>query len=176
MRSVCRTQLKRTILLVAAVVVMLAVFAAAALWILSRPVELMDENAIPGEPQALADELGYSHLNQPGFGSVRLCGNPTVDGKDVYLYLTNLPTNLHLMRAEVYTGKQVVNANGEKTWTADKLLGRTGFIEPGSYVEKVTLDKKLPAGKTMVVIKVALRNAQTGQSEGFLFLNTVVTN
>lgn len=176
MRSVCRTQLKRNIMLIAALVLMVALFAVAALWILSRPVELMDENALPGEPQALADELGYSHLEQAGFGSVRLCGNPVVDGKDVYIYLTNLPSNLHLMRAEIYTAKQVTNSSGEKRWEPNKFLGRTGFIEPGTYVEKVSLDKNLPRGKSMVIIKVALRNAETGGSEGFLYLNTVISN
>ena len=163
-------------MLIAALVLMVALFAVAALWILSRPVELMDENALPGEPQALADELGYSHLEQAGFGSVRLCGNPVVDGKDVYIYLTNLPSNLHLMRAEIYTAKQVTNSSGEKRWEPNKFLGRTGFIEPGTYVEKVSLDKNLPRGKSMVIIKVALRNAETGGSEGFLYLNTVISN
>lgn len=176
MRSFCRTQLKRNILLIAALVLVVAVFAVAAVWILGRPVELMDENAIAGEPQALPDEAGYSHLDQVGFGSVRMCGNPAVDGKDVYIYLTNLPSNLHLMRAEIYTAKQVTNSAGEKRWEPNKFLGRTGFIEPGTYVEKVSLDKKLPRGQSMVIIKVSLRNAETGGSEGFLYLNTVISN
>lgn len=173
MRSVCRTQLKRTALLVSAVAALSLVILVAGIWLLTRPVDIMETAAVPGEPEGLPQEMGYSQLVQPGFGVVRLCGNPMVNGKDVRLYLTNPDGNLHLLRAEVYTAIPRTNA-GKATWEPGKFLGRTGFIEPGTYVETLTLDKPLSAGENKVLVKLAMRNAETGQSEGFVYLNMVV--
>ena len=177
MRSVCRTQLKRTALLISAVAALSLVILAGGIWFLSRPVDIMEENSLPGEPQALPQEVGYSQFVQPGFGAARLCAMPAVDGKDLYLYVTNPAANPHLMRAEVYTAVPRTDAStGKTTWEPDKLLGKTGFLEPGTYAEKVTLSRALPAGETPISVKLALRNAESGKSEGFVYLNMKVVN
>ena len=89
MRSVCRTQLKRTALLVAAVAAVSLIVLVVGIWFLSRPVDIMEPNAVAGIPEALPQEVGYSQFVQPGFGLIYLCANPAVDGKDISLYLTN---------------------------------------------------------------------------------------
>ena len=174
MRSVCRTQLKRTALLVAAVAAVSLIILVVGIWFLRQPVDIMEPDAVAGIPEALPNEVGYSQFAQPDFGMIRLCANPTVDGKDIYLYLTNSDINAHLLRAEVYSAVAKTDASGKVTWEPNKLLGKTGFLEPGTYVEKVTLSKALPAGETRILVKAALRNAESGQSEGFVYLNMVV--
>jgi hypothetical protein len=175
MRSVCRTQLKKTALLVTAVVALSLLILAAGLWFLSRPVDITEQDAISGIPEALPQEVGYSQFAQPNFGMICLCANPTVEGKDIYLYLTNPAVNPHLLRAEVYTAVPKTNpSNGQVSWEPGQLLGKTGFLEPGTYVEKVTLSKALPDGENYLLVKAALRNAETGSSEGFVYLNMMV--
>ena len=68
----------------------------------------------------------------------------------------------------------IVDSSGKQTFLPDKLLGRTGFIHPGTYVEKVTLDKELSDGDTPVYIKIALRDGETGQSLGSFLVGTTL--
>lgn len=177
MHSVCRTQLKRNLLLGAAVVLVVALFVAALLLLPDRTPTLIDTGELPGEPQALPAEYGYTQVSPPTGGcTIRFCGNPQIDGKDVYLYLTNLPANAHLVRAEVYQAVAVVDkSTGQGSYEPGKQLGSTGFIHPGTYVEKVTLDKRLKDSETRVYIKIATRNEETGQSEGFFYVGTVLS-
>ena len=142
-----------------------------------QPPELLDPAAVAGEPQALPEEYGYSQMAPIQVpGSVRLCGAPPVAGKDIFLYLTNPASNIHQLRAEIYKGELAVDPKtGERSVIPGKLLGVTGFLEPGTWVEKVTLKKGLQIGESTVCIKIALRNRETGHSEGFFFLTTVLS-
>lgn len=177
MHSVCRTQFKRNLLLGAAVVLVLAVFAAVLVLLSGRTPDLIDQGELPGEPQALPEKYGYTQVSPPQGGStIRFCGDPLVDGKVVYLYLTNLPVNSHLVRAEVYEAVPVVNpSTGQGSYEPGDRLGSTGFIHPGTYVESLTLDKRLKQAETRVYIKIATRNQETGQSEGFFYVGTVLS-
>ena len=174
MHSVCRTQLKRNLLLGAAVVLVVALFVAVLLLLPDRTSTLIDAGELSGEPQALPEAYGYTQVAPPTGGcTIRFCGAPVVDGKDVYLYLTNLPINAHLVRAEVYEAIVVVDkSTGQGSYEPGKQLGSTGFIHPGTYVEKVTLDKRLKDAETRVYIKIATRNQETGQSEGYFYVGT----
>ena len=177
MHAFCRTQVKKTALTVVPIVVLCVLILVAGIFLLNRPVDILDSNAIAGEPAALPQEFGYSEFMQPGFGLIRLCANPDVDGKDIYLYITNPIINPHLLRVEVYTAeKRVIGSTGEVKWEPDKLLGKSGFIEPGSYLECVSLSKRLPEGESPIIVKAALRNAETGGSEGFVYLNMMINN
>ncbi len=177
MHSVCRTQLKRNLLLGAAVVLVVALFVAVLLLLPEPASTLIDPGELPGEPLALPSQYGYTQVAPPTGGcTIRFCGAPEVDGKDVYLYLTNLPVNAHLVRAEVYTAVAVVDkSTGQTKFEPGKLLGSTGFIHPGTYVEKVTLDHRLTASETRVYIKIATRNEETGQSEGYFYVGTTLS-
>ena len=174
MRSVCTTHLKQNIRIGAVIALVFAVVLAAAYALYNRETELLDPNALPGEPVALEEAYGYSQLAPQGVPCVvRLCGNPEVDGKDVSLNLTSLDANSYLVRAEIYSVAVEVNSTtGEQKPVPDKLLGQTGFIRPGTYVEKLHLDKGLKKGETPVYIKIALRDEETGHSGGSFYVGT----
>lgn len=174
MRSVCTTQLKQNIRLGVAVALLVAAVLAASYALYTREPDLLEPNELPGEPIALPAEYGYSELIPQGLPCViRICGTPKVDGKDVYLNLTSPEVNSYLVRAEVYSVKVEVDAaTGERKPAPDKLLGKTGFIHPGTYVEKLHLDKGLKNGENPVYIKIALRESETGHSGGFFYLST----
>ena len=174
MRSVCMTQLKRNIRAGALVGLLVAVVLVASYALYHREPEIIDPAETVGEPIALDEAYGYSELTPPSLAcTVRLCGTPEVDGKDVYLYLTSVEYNAYLIRAEIYDVQMQVNeATGEKKPSPGKLLGQTGFIHPGTYVEKLHLDKGLKNGENPVYIKIALRDEESGCSEGFFYLGT----
>lgn len=174
MRAVCTTQLKQNIRIGAAITLLVALVLAAAYALYTREPELIDPAETVGEPIVLDSAYGYSELAPQGMACVvRLCGTPQVDGKTVYLNLTSPEYNVYLMRAEVYSVKLEVNAStGEQKPVPDKLLGKTGFIRPGTYVEKLQLDKALKDGETPVCIKIGLRDQETGHSGGFFYLTT----
>lgn len=174
MRSVCTTQLKRNIRIGALAVLLAAAVLAAAYALYTREPELLDPNALPGEPVALEDAYGYSQLAPQGVPCVvRLCGSPKIDGKDVYLNLTSPEGNVYLVRAEVYSvAVETDPSTGEKKPVPDKLLGKTGFIRPGTYVEKLRLDKGLSGGENSVYIKLALRDEESGRSGGSFYVGT----
>lgn len=175
MHSVCRTQLKRTILFSALTAVIVIAIAAAIVMLFGRTSDLMDPNAVAGQPPVLDEQYRYTELSPQNLCTIGLCGMPEVDGKNVHLYLTNPSTNEHLVRAEIYTAKQVTNpATGEVSFEPEKLLGKTGFITPGSYVQTLELEKALKDAQTRVYIKIALRNAENGNSEGYFHVGTVL--
>lgn len=175
MHSVCRTQLKRNILFVSIAVILVCGIIALYAVVFSRPVDIMDDNAIPGQPVALDESYGYSELIPQGLCIVRLCGTPLVqNGRDVFFYFTNPEVNIHPMRIDVYRAKVVVDpSTGKASYQPDEHLGNSGFIAPGSYIESVRLNTKLKE-KTPVMVKVGLRNEQTGVSEGYFYLNVTL--
>ena len=176
MHSVCKTQLKQNIRTGLAVFLLVAVVSAIAYALYMREPELIDPAETPGEPIALDAVYGYSEMTPPSLPcTVRLCGTPKVEGKDVYLNLTSPSSNIYLMRAEIYTvALHMDAATGQQKPVPDKLLGKTGFIHPGTYVEKLHLDKGLKNGENPVYIKIALREDQTGHSGGFFYLGTTL--
>lgn len=176
MRRVCRTQLKRILLLSLPVLAVFALLTAGTIYFLSLPTEvaaLTDPGEQPGIPEALPEEYGYTLYTPQGIqAAVQLCGNPRIEGNTVYLYLTSPAANICQMRAEIYTVKVGVDGNGKQTFLPDRLLGRTGFIHPGTWVESVTLDEALPGAETPIYIKIALRDAETGHSQGSFLVGT----
>ena len=139
------------------------------------PIGASESTPFTGVPAALPEEYGYTFYMPQGYNAAaQVCGNPKIEGRDVYLYLTNPIQNPCQMRAEVFTVKAGVDSSGKQTFLPDKLLGRTGFIHPGTYVEKVTLDKELSDGDTPVYIKIALRDDETGQSLGSFLVGTTL--
>lgn len=174
MRSVCTTQLKQNIRIGLAAVLVVAAALAAAYALYTREPDILDPNGQPGQPEALAQELGYTELYPQGLPCrVRLCATPRVDGKDVYLNLTNPDTNAHLLRAEIYSVQLETDpSTGQQKPVPGELLGKSGFLHPGTYVEVVRLDKGLNSGENPVYIKIALREEDTGHSGGFFYLGT----
>lgn len=173
MHFVCKTQLKQNIRTGLAVFLLVAVVGAISYALYTREPELIDPAETAGEPIALDAAYGYSELTPQGLPcAVRLCGMPKVEGKDVYLNLTSPDYNIYLVRAEVYSVVMEDSGNGQQKPAPGKLLGKTGFIHPGTYVEKLQLDKNLNSGETPVYIKIALREEDTGHSGGFFYVGT----
>jgi hypothetical protein len=158
------------VLLAAAAV---AVFA----WLVSIEAPFFDENAVAGSPEdRLNGNETYRLYSAQGICDAAVCELPVVtDGKNVHLFLTNPETNTVYIRAEIYTVAFVRNANGQETdYYHDELLGKTGFIRPGEYVETLVLDDALDAAETYAMIKIATYNIDDGTSNGTFFVNTIL--
>ena len=172
MSRICHTSLKRNILLGLAGAVVLA--ACVALFILMIGVEAnhYETEVLPGTPN-LTEADGYVVYSAPGVCDVGLCGDPVIDGKDVYIYLTNPETNTVAIRIEFYTPLMVQQADGSYEAVPDKLLGGTSFIRPGEYVAVAKLARRLKDDKTNIMMKVSTLNMESRSSAGFFYVNTV---
>ena len=90
-----------------------------------------DSEAVTGAPE-VPDHLGYSRLYREGMDfSVWVCGNVTVEEREAWVYLTNPAENTVWMKLRVLDGE-------------GNILGETGLIRPGEYVERVTLVEDVP--------------------------------
>ena len=175
MRRVCHTSCKQQAPLVLGVLAILIVAVAVFLFLLSLEPNYFDEAAVRGTPDVVDGEAhGYETFNAIGIGKAMLCGMPEIKGKDVYFYLTNPEDNTVAIRLEIYTPLMVQKSDGSYEPVPDKLLGESGFIRPGEYVERVQLDKRLAAPRTNVMIKIATLDEATGRSNGYFFVNTVL--
>ena len=176
MRRVCRTQLKQTLQIAVPLVLVALLLLGGTVYYLTRPTEvasLTDPGEQPGIPEALPQEYGYTLYTPQGYNAVvQVCGNPKIEDRTVYLYLTNPEINGCQMRAEIYTVKATVDSNGKQSFTPDRLLGRTGFIHPGTWVETLSLEKPLTEAETPIYIKIALRDPETGSSMGSFLVGT----
>ena len=109
MAHICRTQLKQTLMIAIPAVIVALGLIAGIVYFLTRPVEvaaLTDPLETAGIPEALPEEYGYTFYMPQGYNAAaQVCGNPKIDGRDVYLYLTNPIQNPCQMRAEVFTVK-----------------------------------------------------------------------
>lgn len=178
-QTLCYTSIKRIVLfsLIAALVIAAAV--AAFVMLVSIEPAFFDENAVVGSPtEILPDGATYKLFQAEGICDAALCELPKVtDGKDVHLFLTNPETNSVYIRAEIYTVAFVRNKDGQVTdYYHDELLGKTGFIRPGEYVETLVLDDALDAAETYAMIKIATYNIDDGTSNGTFFVNTILYN
>lgn len=109
---------------------------------------------------AVPDELGWGELDAKNF-KVSVCGK-MIPGEDcVDVWLTNPEGN------GVWLKLRVLDANGD-------ILGETGLIKPGEYVQSVSL-KKVPKAGTDIVLKVMAYEPDTYYSEGSVSLNTTIS-
>ena len=173
----CFTSIKRIALIsLAALLVTAAAVAGFVLLVSSEP-PLLDENAVLGSPaESLPEDSTYRLFCAEGICDVALCELPKItDARDLHIYLTNPENNSVYIRAEIYTVVFIRNEKGQITdYYHDKLLGKTGFIRPGEYVETLTLDKKLSENETYALIKIATYNPENKTSNGSFFINTML--
>lgn len=119
-----------------------------------------DETARQGVP-TVAEDLGYTELYQEGMAyRVAVCGVPTVDGQSLSVYFTNAQSN------EKYLKLRVLDAKGN-------ILGETGLLRPGEYVQSVTLNRTLSPG-TKITLKVMGYEPKDYTSAGSVNLNVTV--
>lgn len=124
--------------------------------------------AVAGMPDVPA-ELGYSRIYREGMDfSVWVCGNitadvtadVTADGRSATVYLTNPAEN------DLWMKLRLLDAEGT-------VLGETGLIRPGEYVERVALNRELVAG-TEIQLKIMTYEPHTYYSAGAVSLRTRV--
>ena len=150
---------RRVVAVLAAACVLAAMAMAAAL--LYRPKAAytpppFDPAAVTGTPAA---PEGYGTLDAPAY-TVALCGAPAVQEGAAQLWFTNPAQNTVWLKVCVYT-------------TSGTLLGESGLLKPGQYVQAVALDP-VPGTSTPVVLKVMAYEPETYHSAGAVNLNTTL--
>lgn len=117
-----------------------------------------DENAQQGEPE-VPEGLGYSRLDAQEY-QVSLCGAPVVRDGNAILYLTNLASN------EVWLKVRILDEDGQ-------MLGESGLLKPGEYVEAVKLSS-VPEEDIAVQLKLMAYEPETYYSAGAASLSTTL--
>lgn len=116
--------------------------------------------AVEGTPENIPDALGYGTLDATAY-RLALCGAPAAENGTARLYFTNPAENTVWLKVRIYS------ASGT-------LLGESGLLKPGQYVEAVPLTTT-PAQSTAVSLKVMAYEPGTYQSAGAVTLTTTLT-
>lgn len=119
-----------------------------------------EATAVTGTPE-VPDGLGYSAPWQEGMAyRFAVCGNVLMDGKLALVYFTNPAEN------NTWTKLRIYSENGN-------ILGETGLLKPGEYVQYLELDKELAPG-TPIKLKIMGYVPETYTSAGAVVLNTQI--
>lgn len=119
-----------------------------------------DPAAVAGTPE-VPEGLGYGELDVKGIYKVSVCGVVRPSGSKADVFLTNPVENT------VWLKLRVLDAEGE-------LLGETGLIRPGEYVQSVTLSR-VPEQGSAITMKVMSYEPQTYYSAGEAKLTTKIS-
>lgn len=115
------------------------------------------ENAVQGTPN-VPNSLGWGELDAQVY-KVSLCG--VFQPKEVVdIWLTNPASNTVWMKL------RVLDMEGN-------ILGETGLIRPGEYLQSICLDSVPPSG-TAIQLKIMAYEPNTYHSAGAVSLNTTV--
>ena len=118
-----------------------------------------DSAARAGVP-TVDEHLGWSEINAEQF-TFSVCGEVILQGDTADVWLTNPQSNT------VWLKLRVLDAEGN-------ILGETGIIRPGEYVQSVTFTS-LPKDGADIALKIMAYQPETYYSEGTATLRTVVT-
>lgn len=175
MHSFSKTKLKKDILVALAVTTVVAVLIIGLVLIIRMEPKIIDKNETSGEPQNQSAIAGYAAYEAPDVCKVKICCEPTIEGGYASIWLTNPADNDVLIRAELYSVKTVYNAEtGQATFLPDKLLGRTGFIHAGTFVEKVKVKRLRSGEETKVMVKISTMYEDSRTSKGIFYIRTTV--
>lgn len=114
--------------------------------------------AVTGSPE-VPDELGWSELDAQVF-KVSVCGVIIPDGDSADVWLTNPESN------NVWVKLRILDTDGN-------ILGETGLIKPGEYVQSVAFSE-IPDSGTSIVLKLMAYEPETYYSAGAVSLNTTI--
>ena len=176
MHTYSKTQQKRNLLIGGSVLLAAIVLVAGFVLALNFKPDIMDPNQIAGAPENLPAETGYTSYSAAGVATVSLCCAPSYDGRIADVYLTNPADSEVLIKAEFYTVRESRNeTTGEVTYLPDAMVGKTGYLRPGSYIRQVRL-KHFPAGQNgRLMIKISTMIEETRESNGFFYIRTTVS-
>ena len=119
-----------------------------------------DSLAVRGVPE-VPEELQYSSPYREGMAyRFSVCANVKMDGSKAVVYFTNAEEN------SVYLKLRVLDEDGN-------ILGETGLLKPGEYVEGVELGETFSAGTT-ISLKIMSYEPDTYMSEGSVVLKTTI--
>ena len=118
-----------------------------------------EATALSGAPQDVPEELAYGTLDAQAY-TLAVCAAPVVQANAAQLYFTNPADSTVWLKVRVYT------ADGA-------LLGESGLLKPGEYVQAVAL-RPVPAQDTAVVLKVMAYEPDTYHSAGAVTLSTTL--
>lgn len=119
-----------------------------------------DPAAVVGTPE-VPEGLGYGELDVKGIYKVSVCGVVRPNGNKADVFLTNPVENA------VWLKLRILDAEGE-------LLGETGLIRPGEYVQSVTLSR-VPEQGSAITMRVMSYEPQTYYSAGEAKLTTKIS-
>lgn len=115
-----------------------------------------DPLARPGLP-AIPEGLGWQMLDANAY-HVGICGVITPQGNTVDVWLTNSKENTVWLKVRILDA-----GNG--------ILGESGLIKPGEYVQSVAL-RSIPEPGTPVILKIMAYEPETYHSAGAVSLST----
>lgn len=118
-----------------------------------------DERARSGTPE-VPESLGWAELDAQAF-KASVCSVLAPVGNTVDVYLTNPGSST------VWLKLRVLDAAGN-------ILGETGLIKPGEYVQSVTLTT-IPGAGAAITLKLMAYQPDTYYSEGAVSLSTTIT-
>lgn len=118
-----------------------------------------DTAAVVGVP-AVPDGLGWQELDAKAY-TVGVCGKFVTDGNTADVWLYNPDSNSVWLKVRVLDGK-------------GNILGETGLIRPGEYVQSVALDT-VPKSGTAITLKLMAYEPETYHSAGAVELNTTAS-
>lgn len=120
------------------------------------PFEVSAQTGTPDIP----DEFGYSEPYQAGMSyRFGVCGNVNVNGSKATVFFTNPADNT------IWLKLRILDENGN-------LLGETGLLKPGEYVQYVSLTKELEDG-TPIQLKIMGYEPDTYYSAGAATVTTI---
>jgi hypothetical protein len=111
-----------------------------------------DENALPGTPAESLEHVGYGTLNLNEQATVSMCANVLVQDSAAQVYFTSLTENAAWLRLQLMDEK-------------GNLLGQTGLLRPGTYVEEVSLTA-VPKKTGLVMARILIYEPETYFSLG----------
>lgn len=115
-------------------------------------------NAVSGIPN-VPENLGWTPLNTPNF-SASVCGHIVPMGNTADIWLYNSEDNT------VWLKLRILDESGQ-------ILGETGILKPGEYVQSVFLAYTPDVG-TPIILKLMSYTPQTYHSEGAVALRTEI--
>lgn len=175
MHAFSTTALKRTLRVVLAALLLVAALTAGLIALARLEPPLIDAQETPGAPENTAGIPGFETYETPGVCRVSLSCSPAVSGHSAEIYLTNPAENSVLLRAELYSVRAVTDEQTDQTsYLPDKLLGKTGFLHPGSYVKSVSVSGLRAGENTKVLVKISTMQEETRKSMGIFYIRTTI--